>query len=64
MQEIHVKGNNTGLKVFVEGEPDFSKQPEDELMVVASILHHVLMQQIGNYEKRKGEYQKRKATSQ
>ena len=64
MKEIFVKGNVTGLRVFVEGEPDFSKQPEDELTALASILHHVLMQQIRNYDKRKGEYQKRKAASQ
>ena len=64
MQEINVKGNTTGLRVFVEGEPDFSKQPDDELTVLASILHHVLIQQIRNYDKRKGEYQKKKAASQ
>lgn len=52
MQEIMVKGNNTGLRVFIDGEPDLRSMP-NELDIIANVLEMVISKQHENYVKRK-----------
>ena len=53
MQEISVKGNDTGLRVFIDGELDISLLPESDLNALATVLESVLSKQYENYVKRK-----------
>lgn len=52
MQEIMVKGNNTGLKVFIDGELDLRSMP-NEMDIIANVLEMVISKQYENYVKRK-----------
>ena len=64
MKQIPMRENPTGLQVFVDGEPKTAELSSDELLVLGVSLGLVVTQQIEYYQKRKGEYQKKKATSQ
>lgn len=59
MQEIMVKGNNTGLRVFIDGEPDL-RSMTDELEIIATVLEMVISKQYENYVKRKSQPAQRK----
>ena len=59
MQEIMVKGNNSGLRVFIDGEPDLRSMP-DELEIIATVLEMVISKQYENYVKRKSQPSQRK----
>ena len=54
MQEVTVKGNNTGLRVFIDGEPDLRSMP-DELEIIATVLEMVISKQHEKYIKRKSQ---------
>lgn len=59
MQEVTVKGNNTGLRVFIDGEPDLRSMP-DELEIIATVLEMVISKQHEKYIKRKSQPAQRK----
>ena len=54
MQEVTVKGNKTGLRVFIDGEPDLRSMP-DELEIIAIVLEMVISKQHEKYIKRKSQ---------
>lgn len=60
MQEINVKGNETGLRVFIDGEPNLLSMPEEEINILATVLEMVISKQYENYTKRKDRDERRK----
>lgn len=60
MQEINVKGNETGLRVFIYGEPNLLSMPEEEINILATVLEMVISKQYENYTKRKDRDERRK----
>ena len=60
MQEITVRNNELGLKVFIDGEPNLRELPDDELTVLATVLEVIIERRYTSYIKRKGEGKKRK----
>ena len=60
MQEINVKGNETGLRVFIDGEPSLLSMPEEEINILATVLEMVISKQYENYTKRKDRDERRK----
>ena len=59
MQEINVKGNETGLRVFIDGEPNLLSMPEEEINILATVLEMVISKQYENYTKRKDRDERR-----
>ena len=59
LKEITVRGNETGLAVFIDGEPDLKELSSDELTVLATVLEVVISRQYENYVKRKVEGKKK-----
>ena len=53
MQEVTVVHNPKGLRVLIDGEPDLSSKPADEVDILAAILEATINQQYENYIKRK-----------
>ena len=53
MQEVTVKFNPKGLRVFIDGEPDLRSKPTDEVDILAAIFEAAICQQHENYVKRK-----------
>ena len=53
MEEIIVKGNDTGLKVYVNGVPKIESIPNDELTPLIVSLELVVSNHFENYQKRK-----------
>ena len=53
MEEIIVKGNDTGLKVYVNGVPKIENIPNDELTPLIVSLELVVSNHFENYQKRK-----------
>lgn len=62
LKEITVRENETGLAVFIDGEPDLKELSSDELTVLATVLEVVISRQYENYIKRKGEGKKKKVS--
>ena len=60
MQEINVKGNETGLRVFIDEEPNLLSMPEEEINILATVLEMVISKQYENYTKRKDRDERRK----
>lgn len=60
MQEITVRNNELGLKVFIDGEPNLRELPDDELTVLATVLEVIIERRYTSYVKRKGEGKKKK----
>lgn len=60
MQEINVKGNETGLRVFIDVEPNLLSMPEEEINILATVLEMVISKQYENYTKRKDRDERRK----
>ena len=60
MQEITVRDNELGLKVFIDGEPNLRELPEDELTVLVTVLEVIIERRYMSYIKRKGEGKKKK----
>lgn len=60
MQEINVKGNETGLRVFIDGEPNLLSMPEEKINILATVLEMVISKQYENYTKRKDRDERRK----
>lgn len=58
MREISLKENNTGLKVFIDGEPNFKEMSEENLTVLATVLELTISRLYENYVKRKRERKK------
>ena len=56
-----MRGNDTGLKVFVDGEPNLNELEDADLTVLATVLEVIIERQFENYTKRKGEGKKKKA---
>ena len=54
LKEICAKTNLLGLRVFVNGEPDFSQMEATELSLMASTLELAISQAFDDYMKRKG----------
>lgn len=63
MKEITVRGNDTGLKVFVDGEPNLNELEDADLTVLATVLEVIIERQFENYTKRKGEGKKKKMSA-
>lgn len=53
MEEIIVKGNDTGLKVYVNGAPKIESIPKDELTPLLVSLEIAVSNHFENYQKRK-----------
>jgi len=53
VREVKIKGNETGLRVFVNGVPDFRSLSQDELKALAYSVTPVLRDHVSNYKKRK-----------
>ena len=53
MEEIIVKGNDTGLKVYVNGIPKIDSIPNDELTPLIVSLEIAVSNHFENYQKRK-----------
>ena len=53
MKEIIVKGNDTGLKVYVNGAPKIESIPKDELTPLIVSLEIAVSNHFENYQKRK-----------
>ena len=53
MEEIIVKGNDTGLKVYVNGVPKIESIPNDELTPLIVSLEIAVSNHFENYQKRK-----------
>ena len=53
MKEICAKTNPLGLRVFVNGEPEFSQMEATELSLMASTLELAISQEFDDYMKRK-----------
>ncbi len=53
MQEVTVRGNKTGLRVFVNGEPNFTTISNEDLTLLGTVLELVISKQYENYVKRK-----------
>lgn len=62
MKEITVRGNELGLKIFIDGEPDLKELSSDELTVLATVLEVIIERRYTNYIKRKGECKKKKVS--
>ena len=62
MKSITVRGHETNLAVFIDGEPDLKALPEDELTVLATVLEVIIERRYTNYIKRKGEGKKKRDT--
>ena len=62
MKEITVRGNELGLKIFIDGEPDLRELPDDDLTVLATVLEVIIERRYTNYIKRKGEGKKKKVS--
>ena len=54
LKEICAKTNPLGLRVFVNGEPEFSQMEATELSLMASTLELAISQEFDDYMKRKG----------
>ena len=63
MTEITVRENQTGLKVFIDGEPNLKDLPDDELTVLATVLEVIIERRYTTYIKRKGEGKKKKVSN-
>ena len=59
MKEITVRGNELGLKILIDGEPDLRELPDDDLTVLATVLEVIIERRYTNYIKRKGEGKKK-----
>ena len=53
MEEIIVKGNDTGLKVYVNGVPKIESIPNDEITPLIVSLEIAVSNHFENYQKRK-----------
>ena len=53
MEEIIVKGNDTDLKVYVNGVPKIESIPKDELTPLIVSLEIAVSNHFENYQKRK-----------
>ena len=53
MKEICAKTNPLGLRVLVNGEPEFSQMEATELSLMASTLELAISQEFDDYMKRK-----------
>lgn len=53
MEEVIIKNNETEMKIYVNGQPDLSKMPPQELELLAGHLDKVLKEHLNNYSKRK-----------
>ena len=53
MEDIIVKGNDTGLKVYVNGAPKIESIPKDELTPLIVSLEIAVSNHFENYQKRK-----------
>ncbi len=53
MREVTVRGNKTGLRVFVNGEPDFAVVSDEDMTLFGTVLELVISKQYENYAKRK-----------
>ena len=62
MQEITVRNNELGLKVFIDGEPALKELPDDDLTVLATVLEVIIERRYANYIKRKGDGKKKKVS--
>lgn len=59
MEEIIVKGNDTGLRVYVNGIPKIENIPNDEITSLVVSLEIAVSNHFENYQKRK-RYSKKK----
>ena len=46
MQEIKIDGNETGLKIFINGVPDFSLMPTDKIELLVSSIEKIMTEQM------------------
>ena len=53
MKEINVKTNNTGLKIEMDGTPDYDKVPDLHKSVIAGKYEKVVFEIFEKYLKRK-----------
>ncbi len=53
MEEVIIKNNETEMKIYVNGQPDLTKMPPQELELLVGHLDKVLTEQLKNYSKRK-----------
>ena len=60
VEEIEVKGNNTGLKCYINGVCDLTLMPKEEMDLFVASIVPVLLEHYQNYVKRKGERTKNK----
>ena len=60
VEEIEVKGNNTGLKCYINGVCDLTLMPKEEMDLFVASIVSVLLDHYQNYVKRKGERTKNK----
>lgn len=58
MNEINVKTNNTGLKIEIDGNPDYDKVPELQKSILAGKYEKVVFEIFEKYLKRKKWYVK------
>ena len=60
VEEIEVKGNNTGLKCYINGVCDLTLMPKEEMDLFVASIVPVLLDHYQNYVKRKDERTKNK----
>ena len=60
VEEIEVKGNNTGLKCYINGVCDLTLMSKEEMDLFVASIVPVLLEHYQNYVKRKGERTKNK----
>lgn len=53
MQEINLKTNKTGLKIFIDGTPNISSIPNEDLEPLITNLELTISKHFESYMKRK-----------